>query len=187
MKAHENLERIDDAVREDHHLDPFVRRAAVIVAALAGLLAVATLLSNESIKTAIVTQDRASNAHTLYEANEIKRFVSGNDARLLRLLSAEAGTARSRSAERRAAELDRQAAAALGPRDAVIAARFRANEAEHETADQQHLLYELAMVALEVGIVLASVAIITRLRWLVPVGMATGVAGAVLIVAGLLA
>ena len=186
MKTRENLERMDEAVRDDHHLDPFVRRAAVIVATLAGLLAVATLLSNEAIKTAIVSQDRASSSHTLYEANEIKRFVSGNDARLLRLLAAEAGTARAAEAERRAAQLDEQAAAALGPRDRRIAAQFRASEAEHETADEQHLLYELAMVALEVGIVLASVAIITRLRWLVPVGIAAGLLGTGLIVAGLL-
>src|SRR3954447_5484214 len=113
MKAHENLERMESATAEGHHLDPFARRAAVVVALLAGLLAVATLLSNEAIKTAIVAQDEASNKHTLYEANEIKRFVSGNDARLLRLLAAEAASAKGAAAEQRAAALDRRSAAAL--------------------------------------------------------------------------
>jgi hypothetical protein len=187
MKAHENLERMDDALREDHHLDPFVRRAAVIVATLAGLLAVATLLSNEAIKTAIVTQDRASNAHTLYEANEIKRFVNGNDADLLRLLAAGSASRRAAQAEDHAAQLDKHAATTLGPRDGILVAAVRQDESEHATADNQHLLYELAMVALEVGIVLASVAIITRVKWLLPSGMAGGAIGSVLIVVGLLA
>src|SRR3954451_21607133 len=103
MKTHENFERMDEAVREGHHLDPFVRRAAVIVSVLAGLLAVATLLSNEAIKTAIVTQDRASDSHTLYEANEITGFVSGSDARMLRLLAVDSITKLALEAERRAA------------------------------------------------------------------------------------
>src|SRR3954447_12385904 len=153
MKVRENLERVDEAVREGHHLDPFVRRAAVIVAVLAGLLAVATLLSNEAIKTAIVTQDRASNDHTLYEANEIKRFVNGNDADLLRLLAEGSGTPRAAHAESHAAELDQHAAAKLAPRDRFLVTEVKREESEHETADTQYLLFELAMVALEVGIV----------------------------------
>jgi hypothetical protein len=185
MRVRENLERMDEAVRHDFHLDPFVRRAAVIVAVLAGLLAVATLLSNEAIKTAIVTQDRASSNHTLYEANEIKRFVSGDDAHLLRLLAGNAGSTRGAAAEQRAAELERRSAAALGPRDRLITARLHDYEDQHETADEQHLRYELAMVALEVGIVLASVAIITRVRWLLPAGAGLGLLGTALIVAGL--
>ena len=187
MKAHENLERMEDANRERHHLDPFVRKAAVVVAVLAGLLAVATLLSNEAIKTAIVTQDRASNDHTLYEANEIKRFVNGNDADLLRLLAQGSVTAKAAQAEMHAAELDQHAAETLRPRDRVLVAEVKSEESQHKTADNQHLLYELAMVALEVGIVLASVAIITRVKWLLPSGMTVGVVGAALILAGLLA
>jgi hypothetical protein len=187
MKAHENLERMEDANREGHHLDPFVRRAAVIVAVLAGLLAVATLLSNEAIKTAIVTQDRASNDHTLYEANEIKRFVNGNDADLLRLLAQGSATRRSAQAVMHAAELDQHALETLGPRDKLLVAEVKKEESDHATADNQHLLYELAMVALEVGIVLASVAIITRVKWLLPSGMTVGVIGTALIVAGLVA
>ena len=187
MKAHENLERMEDAARGEHHLDPFIRRAAVIVAVLAGLLAVATLLSNEAIKTAIVSQDRASNDHTLYEANEIKRFVNGNDAHLLRLLAAGSATRRATQAEDHAAKLDQHAAQTLGPRDMLLVAAVRADESQHATADDQHLLFELAMVALEVGIVLASVAIITRVKWLLPSGMAGGVIGSVLILVGLLA
>jgi hypothetical protein len=170
-----------------HILDPFVRRSAVVVAVLAGLLAIATLLSNEAIKTAIVSQDEASSNHALYEANEIKRFVNGDDAKVLRLLAADADRRRAADAERHAATLDQTAIETLTPRDRRLAAQARTEEANHDRADEQHLRFELAMVALEIGIVLASVSIITRVDWLVPAGATLGAVGAVLVVAGLLA
>jgi hypothetical protein len=45
------MERLETAAEgPGHHVDRFTRRAAVLVAMLAGLLAVATLLSNEAVK-----------------------------------------------------------------------------------------------------------------------------------------
>src|SRR5205807_7258083 len=50
--------------------------------------------------------------------------------------------------------------------------------------NNQHLLYELAVVGLQIGIVLASVSIIVRRRWLLYAGGAMGIAGAVVLVIG---
>jgi len=51
--------------------------------------------------------------------------------------------------------------------------------------NDKHLLYELAEVALEVGIVLSTVSIIAHRRWLLGSGVAVGLIGTVLLVAGL--
>ena len=50
-----------------------------------------------------------------------------------------------------------------------------------------HLLFELAEVGLQIGIVLASVSIITRRRWLLGGGGLFGIAGVVMLVVGFLA
>ncbi len=52
--------------------------------------------------------------------------------------------------------------------------------------NDKHLLYELAEVGLEVGIVLSTVSIIAHRRWLLGGGAAVGVIGAALLVAGAL-
>jgi Domain of unknown function (DUF4337) len=45
-------------------------------------------------------------------------------------------------------------------------------------------LYELAVVGLQIGIVLASVSIIVKRRWLMYTGGAAGVAGVVVLIVG---
>jgi hypothetical protein len=59
---------------------------------------------------------------------------------------------------------------------------------EHHVShyNSKHLLYELAEVALEVGIVLATVSIIAHRRWLLGASGAVGIIGAILLVAGAL-
>ena len=74
---------------------------------------------------------------------------------------------------------------AFAPRDRLLARRADQSERDHETADEQHLRYELAMVALEIAIVLTSIAIITHLGWLVGGGVFGGPASVALILSGL--
>jgi hypothetical protein len=180
------MERLETAAEgPGHHLDRFTRRAAVLVAFLAGLLAVATLLSNEAVKESINSQTRAADAHTLYETNEVKAFVSRGDSRELQLLAEGSASKEAADAERHAAELDMRVANAFAPRDRVLARRADESQRSHETHDDQHFRYELAMVALEIAIVLTSIAIITRLAWLIGGGLLGGLAGVALIVAGL--
>ena len=62
-----------------------------------------------------------------------------------------------------------------------------AERARRPRANAQHLDYELAEVGLQVGIVLASVSIIARRRWLLACGGAMATAGVLLLAVGLLA
>jgi hypothetical protein len=152
---------------------------------LAGLLAVATLLSNEAVKESINTETRSALAKTLEDSNELKAFVGQSDARELKLVARGERRAAA-EAMSHAATLEQEVARAFGPRDRALEARAHAQEKEHEDFDERHLRYELAAVGLEIGIVLASIAIITRIRWLLTGGLVGGVVGVVLIVAGLL-
>jgi Domain of unknown function (DUF4337) len=73
----------------------------------------------------------------------------------------------------------------LAPADARLGAEIASRERETSHADTQHVVYELAEVALEVGIVLASVSIIAARRWLLGVGGAVASAGIALVLVGL--
>jgi rRNA maturation endonuclease Nob1 len=75
----------------------------------------------------------------------------------------------------------------LTPADAKIDAEIAHEEHEVDHANTQHIDYELAEVGLQIGIVLASVSIIVRRRWLLGAGGAAATAGVALLVVGLLA
>ena len=64
--------------------------------------------------------------------------------------------------------------------------KIAADAKERNRADQRHLLYELAEVGIQVGIVLAGISILVRRRWLLIGGSALGAAGVVVLIAGVL-
>jgi Domain of unknown function (DUF4337) len=187
VEARKSLERAE-AIEGGpvHVLDPFARRAAVLIAVLAGLLAISTLLSNEAIKESINNQTRAALTRTLAETNAIKVFVATGNAQELGLLAGAQTTRRQADALRHAARLDDQVARTFGPRNRVLSRRVAAVQAIHEDEDEKHFRFEFASAALEIGIVLGSIAIITHLRRLVGGGILAGVVGIAFIVAGLL-
>jgi Domain of unknown function (DUF4337) len=187
VEARKSLERAE-AIEGGpvHVLDPFARRVAVMIAVLAGLLAISTLLSGEAVKESINNQTRAALARSLAEANAIKAFVSTIVARELGLLASAQTSAPEAQALRRAARLDDRVARTLGPSGRVLIRRASAAQATHVDEDEKHFRFELANVALEIGIVLGSIAIITHLRWLVGGGILAGVVGIVFTASGLL-
>jgi hypothetical protein len=74
----------------------------------------------------------------------------------------------------------------LAPADHALVEEMHHDEEHVDHYNDKHLLYELAEVALEVGIVLATVSIIAHRRWLLGTGAAVGVVGALLLVVGAL-
>jgi hypothetical protein len=187
MEARHWLERAE-AIEggPEHIVDAFTRRAAVIIAVLAGLLAVSTLLSGEAAKESINHQTRAALASNLGETNAIKAFIGASAARQLRLLAGTQSSPREAQALRRAASLDDQVARTFGPRERVLTRRAEAFEATHANEDEKYFRFEYASASLEIGIVLGSIAIITRLRWLFGGGILAGVVGVAFMLAGLL-
>jgi hypothetical protein len=185
MEAHRSYERFE----RNHEVafggghPSFAHTAAFAVAVMAAFLALAAFLSNEAVKEVVTSETHRADATAQLESNRVKIDVANGNSDLLRVLGAGGG------AEARAADTARSheahVADDLRPVDAHLSEKIGEYEHHVEDADRQHVLYEIAEVGLEVGIVLASVSIIVRRRWLLGIGGAVGTAGVVALVVGL--
>ncbi|HEV7398669.1 MAG TPA: DUF4337 family protein [Solirubrobacterales bacterium] len=188
MEAHRSYERFEqghhvatggDGQPGPHH----GRNAAMVVAVMAAFLAIATFLSNEAVKEVVTGETRRADAAARLESNRVKIDVAEGNSVLLRVLGE--GGEKSRAAVE-AGEHEARVADELAPADAHLAAEIDAHEHEVDHANTQHIDYELAEVGLQVGIVLASVSIIARRRWLLGAAGAVATAGVALLLVGLL-
>jgi hypothetical protein len=156
----------------------------MVVAVMAALLAVATFLSNEAVKEVITGETHRATTSAQLESNRVKIDVAVGNSVLLRILGA--GTPREARAAGEAGRHEARIVRELKPTDARLNAQIRAHERDTDHANTQHVDYELAEVGLQVGIVLASVSIIARRRWLLGAGGAAATAGVALLLVGLL-
>jgi hypothetical protein len=186
MPAHRSVERFETGHHGGGELATpgFARQAALVVAVMAALLALATFLSNEAVKEVITGETHRSDTSSRLESNQLKIDVATGNATMLKVLAngphdeAEAAVA--------AAAHERRIEHELAPADHRLVEEIHHDEQHVDHYNDKHLLYELAEVGLEVGIVLSTVAIIAHRRWLLASGAAVGVVGTVLLVAGAL-
>jgi Domain of unknown function (DUF4337) len=182
MEAHRSYERFEHG----HHaagggeLPHHAQLAAVMVAVIAALLAVATFFSNEALKEVITGETHGATSHARLETNRVKIDIANGNADLLRVL----GTGAPATAKAREHEL--RVGTDLRPADAHLTEEIETGRHEVNHANSKHLAFELAEVAFEVGIVLASVSIIARRRWLLSASGAAATAGIALLASGLL-
>jgi len=181
-RAYERFERSNEATGggNSHH----ATAAAFAVALMAAFLAVSAFLANEAVKEVITGETHRAEATARLESNLLKTDVIEGNADLLRVLGTGGGKEARAAAEARHREA--RVAKELAPADAHFHREISADEHHVESYNDKHLAYELAEVGLEVGIVLASVSIIIRRRWLLGIGGTAGVAGVVALVIGLL-
>jgi hypothetical protein len=186
MPAHRSVERFENGHRGDGELDTpaFARQAALIVAMMAAFLAIATFLSNEAVKEVITGETHRADTSSRLESNQLKIDVASGNATMLRVLAD--GPHDEAEAARAAAVHEHRIETELVPADHALTEEEHHDEQHVDHYNSKHLLYELAEVALEVGIVLATVSIIAHRRWLLGSGAAVGVVGAVLLVLGAL-
>ncbi|HKZ15583.1 MAG TPA: DUF4337 family protein [Solirubrobacterales bacterium] len=186
MEAHRSIERFESGHRSTGgELDTpqFARQAALVVAVMAAFLAVATFLSNEAVKEVITGETSRADTSSRLESNRLKIDVAEGAATMLKVLAdgprdeAQAATA--------AAVHERRVEKELAPADAALVEEMRHDEEHVDHYNDKHLLYELAEVGLEVGIVLSTVSIIAHRRWLLGSGVGVGLVGAILLIAGL--
>ena len=188
MEAHRSYERFEQGHQlvagEGGDVGPhYGRNAALVVAVMAAFLAVATFLANEAVKEVITGETHRADTSAQLENNLLKIDVASGNAGLLRVLG-EGAPQEQRAiaeAERHEARIDRE----LKPTDARLNAQTKTEAHEADHANTQHIDYELAEVGLQVGIVLASVSIIARRRWLLGAGGTIATAGVVLLLVGL--
>lgn len=160
------------------------RNAAMVVAVMAAFLAIATFLSNEAVKEVVTGETHRADAAARLESNRVKIDVAEGNSVLLRVLGT--GGAQESRAAVAAGKHEARVVSELAPADTRLVDEVHAHEHEVDHANTQHVDYELAEVGLQVGIVLASVSIIARRRWLLGAAGAAASAGVVLLLLGLL-
>jgi ABC-type nickel/cobalt efflux system permease component RcnA len=185
VEAHRSYERFEQGHQLTGGEHPLhARTAALLVAVMACFLAVATFLSNETVKEVITGETHRADASAQLESNRVKIDVAEGNATMLRVLGAAS------PAEEQAAAAARQhetkVMEELAPTDARLGHEIDHHEHEVDDANTKHVDFELGEVGLEVGIVLASVSIIVRRRWLLGLSAAAATAGILLVGIGLL-
>ena len=184
MEAHEALRRHEHVSGDEHHRDGLARQAALVVAVIAAFLAVATFMANEAIKEAITGETKAADTTARLEANETKLAIAEGNATLLGVIPAD--TPQQKADVARAQVEQAQIKRELAPIDRRLAREIKADHADRDHAEDQHLIFELSAVALQIGIVLAGISILANRRWLLGASGLVAVAGVGLLLLGIL-
>jgi hypothetical protein len=180
-RAYERFERTSEAANGGH--PHHATAAAFAVALMAAFLACSAFLANKAVKEVITGETHRADATARLESNLLKTDVIQGNADLLRVLGTAGGVEAKAAAAARRHEARVQKE--LAPADAHIRHEISDDKEHVDDYEDKHLAFELAEVGLEVGIVLASVSIIIRRRWLLGIGSAVGAAGVVALAVGL--
>ncbi len=182
MEAHEALEGVEKThhATQSHH--GLARLAAIVVAVLAALLAVASLMASNTTSRILLDQQRASDTYNEMEANSLKRHMNENTSSLLRAIPAQGTSAT--AALTTATRLDTLAAGKYAAAEDRLLPRARDLEHQRDLAEVSDHSYHLSEVTLQIAIVLVSVAILAARSLLVLAGGALGILGAALLANG---
>jgi hypothetical protein len=151
---------------------------------IACFLAVAAFLANEALKEVITGKTHGASASAQLENNRVKIDIIKGNASLLRVVGA--GIPARHIAAAKAREHEARVIDHLRPVDVHLNEEIAAHRSEVDHANTQHLVFELGEVGFEVGIVLASISIIARRRWLLGAAGVAALAGVALLGVGLL-
>jgi hypothetical protein len=166
IRVSESMERAHETIEEHApHSDPWARRVAVLVSALAAVLAM-TEIGGKAAQNAYLTHHIAlSNSWAFYQARNLRAVVRTSEADVLASLP-NAGDpsvqARIKEAQDYAARMRDDPEGGEGMKQ--LAATAQRQEAERDEAQHRYHSYEYTVGALELAIVLASVSVVTRVR-----------------------
>jgi hypothetical protein len=183
---------------ENEANETFRNRAALLIAVMAAALAVGGLGGGNATDDMIGSNIKASDTWAFYQAKNIRQTMYEMEADALQA-SLAAGTVP--AAERVAAEArlkDYRSTIARydsepdgkdpskGEGKKELMAQAKAHQADFETASARDNNFDLAEVALQLALVLGSVAILAVNRWILGLSAALGLAGALLTANGFL-
>lgn len=190
MKADEAAEAMD-LEREE---DTFKRRAAVLIAFFAMLLAITGLGSSNAMKEALNQNIEASNAFNFFQAKNIRQtnlILSADEFELgwlrdpsISLSVREKLEAKLADYRKTIARYESEPETNEGKRELLVKAREHAAKRDH--ALKQDPYFDYAEVLLQITIVLISVSIVADQRWLTLLGVGAGLLGGLLTLNGFL-
>jgi hypothetical protein len=156
------------------HSDPTGQRVGILAAALAVLLAIASISSHRAHTAAVVHRTEANDQWTYYQSKKIKSHNLDLGADLISVLGAGHPDAQRKleGYEKEKKRYDKESK--------EIQDEARAKERESERAEQQALRYDIGEGLLEIAVVLTSLYFISRKKLFPVIGVAAGMAGAVI-------
>lgn len=174
------------------HIDPSNKKIALLIALLALVLAVSETLGKGAQTAALSYNIEASNLWSFFQAKTI-RMTMVRTATEVAQLGAPAATGEARAAHDKQIEAWKKTAARYDSEPETnegrkeLAVRAKAAEEKRDRSLAAYHQFEIASGAVQVGIVLASAAIITGVMLLTWLGAALGVVGLAFTLIGLLA
>jgi Domain of unknown function (DUF4337) len=178
VETREVLEHVEQAEEASERREDFGRRAAVVVSIMAALLAVANLAGSRASTEAILDQAKATDTYNEYQANSLKRHINLDDAAQLRILAE--GTSAQANALSQAQSLEQAVNDKYQPSQDQLLPVAQDLERERDIAESRHRGFQSSEAAFQLGIVLASISIVARARWLLIIGAALGGIGLLL-------
>jgi hypothetical protein len=195
------ISEIHEQRAENEAAEGFRNRAALLIALLAAVLAIGGLGGGNATDDMVANNIKASDSWAFYQAKNVRQTmyeVAADD--LQEQLATGALTPAGRAAaEQRLAKYKATIAryddepdprapgdAQKGEGKKQLKARAQSYENAYDVASQQDNNFDLAEVALQLALVLGSVAILATNRWILMLSLALGIAGSLLTLNGFL-
>jgi hypothetical protein len=169
------------------------KRIGILIAIMAAILALVEAGGNNAAQDALRGTIEASNTWAFFQAKTIRMTTLKAEARALEIetIDMQAGTKleelKKTIAEWRATADRYDSEPDTGEGRKELSARAKQIEAARDVAAAANGTFDLASSALQLGILLASAAVVTSLLWLVYLGAGLGVLGALFGVLALVA
>lgn len=192
------IAEIHEERAENEASETFRNRAALLIAIMAAMLAVGGLGGGNATDDMIGSNIKASDTWAFYQAKNIRQTMYELEAEKLEtslaagaVTAAERAGAEARLKEYRAtiARYDSEPDArdpSKGEGKKELMAQAQAHEAAFEEASARDNNFDFAEVALQLALVLGSVAILAVNRWILILSAALGAAGTLLTLNGFL-
>jgi hypothetical protein len=152
----------------EHAKEPFDRNVALTMAVIAAVMAIVSVAGQILVTEELLNQQKASDQWSFYQAKDIRRYESDIARDMMAALSAGPAAINKYAANMERYDKDR----------GDIQAEARKLEKERDVHGAQALRAHLGEVFLEIGIVLASLAILTKKRQMWYISMLSAVVGA---------
>ncbi len=159
---------VDEELQEhaEHAKDPFDKKVAVTMAIIAAMLAVDGVMAHLLTTEELLLQQKASDQWSYYQAKSIRRYDSEVAADIFKAFHTEAAEP--------SVEKYKKASEKYREDTDEISKEAKGLEAESKMKGDQAERLEFGEVFLELGIVFASMAILTKIRliWYASIGSA---------------
>jgi Domain of unknown function (DUF4337) len=161
---------VEEELREhaEHAKEPFDRNVALTMAVIAAVMAIVSVAGQILVTEEVLNQQKASDQWSYYQAKDIRRYESDIARDVMAAISA--GPA---AINKYAANMER-----YDKERGEIEAEARKLEQESHLHGARALRTHLGEVFLEIGIVLASLAILTKRRQMWFISILSAVVGA---------